>query len=33
MIDQRTEEWKEQRRGKFTASEIHKLMGANGKTE
>lgn len=30
MIDQRTEEWKEQRRGKFTASEIHKLMRAKG---
>lgn len=30
MIEQRTEEWIEIRRGKFTASEIHKLMGVKG---
>jgi len=29
-IEQRTDEWKQQRRGKFTASEIHKLMGIKG---
>jgi len=28
--NQRTEEWTAQRRGKFTASEIHKLMGIKG---
>lgn len=30
FIEQRTQEWKEQRRGKFTASEIHKLMLPKG---
>ena len=30
MIDQRSPEWFELRRGKFTASEIHRLMGAKG---
>lgn len=29
-IEQRTEEWHNQRNGKFTASEIYKLMGAKG---
>lgn len=29
-IEQRTDEWKQQRRGKFTSSEIHKLMGIKG---
>lgn len=30
MIEQRTDEWHEQRRGRFTASDIHKLLGAKG---
>lgn len=30
MIDQRTPEWLAQRKGRFTASEIHKLMGIKG---
>ena len=30
MIDQRSPEWFELRKGKFTASEIHKLMGIKG---
>lgn len=30
FILQGTEEWMEQRRGKFTASEVHRLMGAKG---
>ncbi len=30
---QRTPEWYEQRRGKFTGSEIHKLMGTSNKME
>ena len=30
MIEQRTDEWLMQRRGKFTASEIHRLMGVKG---
>jgi len=30
MIEQRTPEWFKQRRGRFTASEIHRLMGAKG---
>ena len=30
MIEQRTDEWLMQRRGRFTASEIHKLMGIKG---
>lgn len=30
MIDQRTPEWHEIRAGKFTASEVHKLMGIKG---
>lgn len=30
MIEQRTYEWAEKRRGLFTASQIHKLMGARG---
>jgi len=30
FIIQRSEDWKEARRGKFTASEIHKLMGIKG---
>jgi len=30
MIEQRTDEWLMQRRGKFTASEIHRLMGIKG---
>lgn len=30
MIDQRTPEWFDLRKGKFTASEIHKLMGIKG---
>jgi putative phage-type endonuclease len=30
MIEQRTTEWLDQRKGKFTASEIHKLMGIKG---
>lgn len=29
-IEQRTEEWNNQRKGKFTASEIYKLMGVKG---
>ena len=29
-IKQRTEDWHKQRHGKFTASEIHKLMGVRG---
>ena len=29
-IEQRTSEWHEQRKGKFTASEIYKLMGIKG---
>ena len=30
QIEQRTNEWHEQRKGKFTASEVYKLMGARG---
>lgn len=30
-IEQRSEEWFEQRRGKFTASEIHRLLGSANK--
>lgn len=30
MIEQRTDEWLMQRRGRFTASEIHRLMGIKG---
>ena len=30
MIEQRTQEWLEIRSGKFTASDIHRLMGARG---
>lgn len=30
MIDQRSPEWFDIRKGKFTASEIHRLMGAKG---
>jgi putative phage-type endonuclease len=30
MIEQRTEEWLEIRSGKFTASDIHRLMGVRG---
>lgn len=26
-IEQRTDEWREQRRGKFTASQVHRLLG------
>ena len=29
-MEQRSEEWYEIRRGKFTASNIHKLMGVKG---
>ena len=29
-MEQRSDEWYEIRRGKFTASEIHKLMGVKG---
>ena len=34
-MEQRSDEWYEIRRGKFTASEIHKLIGVKGlgKTE
>lgn len=30
IIEQRSEEWKKQRQGKFSASEIYKLMGIKG---
>lgn len=30
IIEQRSEEWRKQRHGKFSASEIHKLMGVRG---
>ena len=30
QIEQRSEEWRKQRHGKFSASEIHKLMGVRG---
>ena len=30
QIEQRSEEWRKQRHGKFSASEIHKLMGIKG---
>lgn len=30
QIEQRSDEWRKQRHGKFSASEIHKLMGVRG---
>ena len=30
QVEQRSEEWRKQRHGKFSASEIHKLMGVRG---
>ena len=30
MSEQRSNEWLEQRYGKFTSSEIHKLLGVRG---
>lgn len=30
MVDQHTPEWLAQRKGRFTASEVHKLMGIKG---
>ena len=33
LIEQRSEEWFQLRRGKITSSEIHKIMGEKGLTE